>query len=78
MNANRDAKVQQILELFKAGDYLVDPTAVARSVIRRTSVPRGIETPASDAAAPGLPSGQVRRIRGIVAVDRGHARVAAF
>jgi hypothetical protein len=76
MSPNRDAKVQQILELFQAGDYRVDPDAVAGSVIRRMSVqPRGGAR--SEAGGPAeRPAG--RRIRGIVSVTRGHARVAAF
>ena len=77
MSANRDAKVQQILDLFKTGDYRVDPTAVAGSVIRRMSVPGRAEPEASAVPASVRRPGE-RRIRGIVSVDRGHARVAAF
>ncbi|HZU60006.1 MAG TPA: hypothetical protein VE983_03530 [Solirubrobacteraceae bacterium] len=74
MSTSRDAKVQQILELFKAGDYRVDPAVVAGSVIRRLAVPPA-SGPGPTAACVGHPA--VRR-RGIVSVDRGRARVAAF
>lgn len=76
MSPNRDAKVQQILELFQAGDYRVDPDAVAGSVIRRMSVQPRSDAGSSVSGVPGRSDG--RRIRGIVSVTRGHARVAAF
>jgi len=73
MSANRDAKVQQIVELFRAGDYRVDPTVVAGSVVRRMQLARGTSAPGGALLRPGE-----HRIRGIVSVDRGRARVAAF
>jgi hypothetical protein len=73
MSPNREAKVQQILDLFESGDYRVDPAAVAGSVIRRMSLASGHPHPTGAARGAGQ-----HRIRGIVSVERGRARVAAF
>jgi hypothetical protein len=75
MSRHRKTKVQQILERFEAGEYQVDPGAVAGSVIRRMSIPRsaGSSGSGSSVRRPGE-----YRIRGIVSVDRGRARVATF
>lgn len=75
VSQHREAKVQQIIGLFQAGGYEVDPGAVAGSVIRRMSIPRSTGMPESDGS--GRRTGE-HRIRGIVSVDRGHARLAAF
>lgn len=77
MSQSHDAKLQQIVELFQAGDYEVDPTLVAGSVIRRMSIPRDRQ-PAAPGRGGSLGHLGGHRVRGIVSVDRGRARVAAF
>ena len=39
VNANREVKLEQVLKLFSAGSYRVDPELVADSIVRRFSSP---------------------------------------
>ncbi|MFL5822274.1 MAG: hypothetical protein ACJ764_02405 [Solirubrobacteraceae bacterium] len=71
MSANREAKLQQVLQLFRAGSYRVDPDAVADAIMQRFS------SSAGSGRVPSRDTGRAR-LRSVLLVGAGSARTRAL